>query len=110
VRVDADPCRLAPGQLRELAVDVLGWLGWQAPDGARPAGRGGPTAMVLAPPGGARMTLHLEPSPVEPVPDRSPATTVWIECEDGQGTLAGILLDEIHGAVSRLTDRQGNTT
>jgi hypothetical protein len=100
VRLEPGPYSLAPPQLRDVIVDVLNWLGWEYCED--PADQ----TMRWIPPDAEPLTLALSPS----FPLTAATTRLSIDCGDRQEAVARILLDEIHGAIQRRTNDQGDTT
>jgi hypothetical protein len=125
MRAEPDPYPLAPGDLRDLAIDVLNWLGWEFQDVP------GSTAMRLGPPGADPILMALTDtlddavrpattgpacatakgsSPATPGPAPPAMTRITLECPSSQEAIARILLDEIHGAIQRRTEQERTTT
>ncbi|MDR1187272.1 MAG: hypothetical protein LBK95_07435 [Bifidobacteriaceae bacterium] len=71
MRLEPDPYPLAPGDLRDLAIDVLNWLGWESQD------LSDSTSMRLTPPGAAPIILELTNAMDDAVlpADRHPASS-----------------------------------
>jgi hypothetical protein len=90
VRLQTEPYPIAPSELLDLAVDVLGWLGW-------PALASGRRLEVEAEPGGAgRVVLSAVAAP-------DGGARARVECAAGAQGPAQVLLDEISAAVAQRT-------